>query len=274
MKLRDWVFLGAAASVGALVYGALVEANRLVLERRTLRLPRWPERLRGYKIAVVSDLHLKDQLTQTLAERAVAMALDADPDMVVIPGDVVAYWKPAVPKIIGDVLEPLAMMNGNVIVTPGNHEYWAGDAEWLRPILDELGIRYLRNEAWRHGGITWIGIDSANAGRADPRAAFESAGADEPKIVLWHEPDVVSRLPDGAALMISGHSHGGQFRLPNGWSPMTTLNGRIYKDGFFPNAPTPLYVSRGVGTTGPPSRLFCPPEVSLLRLLPAIRPAV
>jgi uncharacterized protein len=66
--------------------------------------------------------------------------------------------------------------------------------------------------------------------------------------------------------MISGHTHGGQFRAPWGWAPMKTRNGERYLEGFFPDAPTPLYVSRGIGTTGPPSRLNCPPEVSVLSL--------
>ncbi len=68
--------------------------------------------------------------------------------------------------------------------------------------------------------------------------------------------------------MIAGHSHGGQFRTPWGWPPMRTENGSRYLEGFFPDARTPLYVSRGVGTTFLPSRLFCPPEVSLLTLTP------
>ena len=89
-----------------------------------------------------------------------------------------------------------------------------------------------------------------------------------PIIALWHEPDVVDHLPKGAALMLSGHSHGGQFTFPGGYTPMHTLNGRKYVRGFFPHAPTPLYVSRGIGTTGPPSRLNCAPEVSLLELTP------
>jgi predicted MPP superfamily phosphohydrolase len=91
----------------------------------------------------------------------------------------------------------------------------------------------------------------------------------DPVIVLWHEPDAVDLLPSGAHLMIAGHSHGGQWRFPWGWTPMTTRNGRKYIEGFFPDAPTPLYVSRGVGTTGPPARLGALPEVSILRLMSA-----
>jgi predicted MPP superfamily phosphohydrolase len=68
--------------------------------------------------------------------------------------------------------------------------------------------------------------------------------------------------------MMSGHSHGGQFRFPGGYTPMHTDLGRAHPRGFYPDAPTPLYVSRGIGTTGPPSRFNCPPEVAILTLMP------
>lgn len=250
-----------------LIYGALVESKRLVLERRTLKLPHWPERLRGFRIAVLADLHLRDQHSLELAQRAVALALDESPDMVVIPGDIVAYWKADTPWLIGAALEPLLLMQGNAVAVPGNHEYWSGDAGFLDPILAELNIRFLRNENWNHQGICWVGVDSANAGEANPFLAMEGVEK-HPIVTLWHEPDMVDLLPLGSSLMISGHSHGGQFRFPGGIIPMKTKHGQKYIDGFYPEARTPLYVSRGVGTTGPPSRFLCPPEVSLLTLEP------
>jgi uncharacterized protein len=85
-------------------------------------------------------------------------------------------------------------------------------------------------------------------------------------VIVWHEPDAVDALPAGPDLMVSGHSHGGQFLAPWGWAPGTSELGKKYIRGWYPRAPVPLYVSRGVGTTGPPSRLFCPAEVSILTL--------
>lgn len=266
MKLRHLIFGIGAASAGLLVYGALVEANRLVLERRRLRLGGWPKRLNGYKIAVLADLHIRDGHSAQLAKRAVDMALAEIPDMVLLPGDIVGYWKPEIPKLVGEALEALLLMEGSVAACPGNREYWAGSPALLVPVLDELNIKFLRNGCWAHHGIQWIGVDSVNAEMDDPQTAMRGLDPELPSIVLWHEPDHVDRLPSGAALMVSGHTHGGQFRTPWGWPPMTTENGRKYLEGFFPDALTPLYVSRGVGTTGPPSRLFCPPEVSLLIL--------
>lgn len=268
MNLKHVLAGTIAASAGLLVYGCLVEANNLITERRRLRLRGWPERLWGFKIAVLADLHIRDGHSRDLARRAVSMALDEQPDVVVLPGDIVGYWKAETPELVGEALEELLLMEGNVVASPGNREYWQGCPHVLRPILSELNIRLLINETYRHAGITWLGLDSANLGFPEPVATMGEALLmnEEPIVALWHEPDVVDELPSGAALMISGHTHGGQFRTPWGWPPMTTKNGRKYLDGFFPDAPTPLYVSRGIGTTGPPSRLFCPPEVSLLEL--------
>jgi predicted MPP superfamily phosphohydrolase len=267
-KLLALGFGLGAVGIGWLAYGALVEAKRLTVERRTLRLPRWPRRLDGYTIAVLADLHVRDAYSVELARRAVELALDENPDIVVLPGDLVGHWMPESPWLLEAVLEPLLLMEGAVIAIPGNHEYWGGDASLLAPILDELNIRYLRNEVYNHAGINWVGIDSLNAQRANPGGPLAVALLeDDPVVVLWHEPDAVDLLPAGADLMIAGHSHGGQWRFPWGWTPMSTRNGEKYVEGFFPEAPTPLYVSRGVGTTGPPARLGVLPEVSILRLV-------
>ncbi len=268
MGWKEFGIAAAAAGAATLVYGALVESKRLVLERQTLALPGWPRRLDGFRIAVLGDLHLRDKYSLELCQRAIAMALDESPDMVALVGDYVGYWKAESPWLIGEALTPLMAMMGNVVAVPGNHDYWLGTAAWLRPIMDELNIKLLRNEHWEHEGIEWVGIDSLNAKMANPYKALLHADK-KPEIVLWHEPDAVDYLPTGASLMLSGHSHGGQFRFPGGFTPMHTDNGRRYVRGFYPEAPTPLYVTRGVGTTGPPSRFLCPPEVSLLTLVTA-----
>lgn len=267
MKLRDVAFLGGALaglSVGLLVYGAVHESKNLVLEEHTLKLPNWPDRLRGYRVAVLADLHLRGRPSVELAKRAVLMAIEQNPDMVVIAGDLVGYWQPECPEWLGEVLEPLLIMGGNAIAIPGNHDYEYGDPMLLGLVLDQLNIRLLRNESWLHDGIHWVGVDSAIVNKHRPKRAME--GVDGPAVCLWHEPDMVDELPAGCSLMIAGHSHGGQFTFPGGYTPMHTHLGRRYPRGFYPGASTPLYVSRGVGTTGPPSRLNCPPEVAILTL--------
>lgn len=261
----------AAAAIGAgfglLLYGSLVEWHRLTLTKRILTLPRWPEPMNGFKVAILSDFHLRDRYTVDLTQRAVEIAVESEPDVIAMPGDFVGYWKDESDGLLRSALGGLKAYSGRVVAIPGNHDYWAGTPELLKPVFDDLGIRLLRNESVVIEGVRWIGIDSYNQRFADPELAF--AGAEDPleaRIVLWHEPDVVELLPEPAALMISGHTHGGQFVTPWGWPPIRTRNGEKYLRGFFEDPETPLYVTSGIGTTGPPSRWNCPPEVALLTL--------
>ncbi len=270
MSAAKSIFWGAlGVSAGALIYGALVESNRHVTIRKTLRLPNWPERLREYRIALLGDFHIRDEFSLDLAKRAIDAALDSDPDMVVMVGDYVGYWKPEVIPMLGEALEPLLLMNGSVVAVPGNHDYLQGDPSILKSMFEELNIKLLRNENWIHDGINWVGVDSANANQADPMTAMDNLDSTIPAIALWHEPDLVGWLPKGCSLCLSGHSHGGQFLTPWGKHFVGSKNGRRYRRGFYADASTPIYVTSGIGTTGPPSRLFCPPETVILDIEPA-----
>lgn len=269
MKLKNLLFGLGAASAATLVYGALYEANKLTIERANLRLKRWPERMAGFRIALMGDFHLRDQYTVDMGRKAVALALEEEPDMVLLLGDYVGYWQETSEDMLHEVFSPLLLMNGNVVGVPGNHDRWNAPEGALNRIFQELNIKLLRNEIWRHQGVAWVGIDSTNALKADPIKALRQLKDSDAPIILWHEPDCADVLPDMGALMVSGHSHGGQFTFPWGWTPMHTRNGSKYVRGFYPKAPTPLYVNRGLGTTGPPSRLNCSPEVTILTLDPA-----
>lgn len=266
MNTRDLFWTALGISAGALVYGALVESNKLVVRRQTLSLPLWPHRMDGFRIAVLGDFHVRDRYSFELAKRAVEAAVDLDPDMVAIVGDFVGYWKGEVIPMLGEVLEPLLALQGRAVAIPGNHDWLMGSPDILSEIMDELNIKLLRNESWVHSGVCWVGVESANAGHADPVLAMAEADRSLPRVALWHEPDVVNQLPEGCALCLAGHSHGGQFLTPWGAPFVGSKNGRRYRRGFYPDASTPIFVTSGVGTTGPPSRLFCPPEVVLLEL--------
>jgi uncharacterized protein len=269
MRLRDLALLTGVAGAAALAYGYLWESRKVVVNRHTLPLDNWPEHLRGFRLVVLADFHVQDARSLNVAKQAVGLAIEQEPDMIAIVGDFVERWKLDSAQMLGDLLEPLLLMNGAVVAVPGNHDYTGGDASLLAPILEELNIKLLQNESWLHEGITWVGVDSFNEQKADPQAAM--AGVEGPAIALWHEPDLVWMLPQGCSLQLSGHSHGGQFKIPPGYPPMTTRNGQIYIDGFYPEAKTPIFVTRGVGTTFLPSRFQCPPEVAVLTLVPSDR---
>ncbi|HEY3781611.1 MAG TPA: metallophosphoesterase [Fimbriimonadaceae bacterium] len=266
MRWWPWVSAFAAASAATLIYGAVHAANQLVVERRTLRLPRWPADKNGYRIALIADLHVRDRYSAALCRRAAEAMIEEEPDMFIIAGDFVNNYRLNFAWLLEEALGPLRNFKGRVLGVPGNHDYWEGDPRVLGPVLEELGIKLLRNETYHCDDIAWVGVDSAIALAADPFSLMAELKPDETGVVLWHEPDFVEMLPVGAALMLAGHSHAGQFRFPWGWTPMNTMFGEKYVEGFYPEAPTPLYVTRGIGTTGPPSRLGVLPEVAILTL--------
>lgn len=269
MKFWEKALVGlVGGGLGWLAYGALVESWKLGLNAYKLSLPRWPTELDGFRVAVLADFHVRDAYSVELTQRAVRLALQTAPDLIVIPGDLVGYWKLDTPWLLGDALAELGDAPCPVLATPGNHDYWNGDAGLLEPILDAMGVRLLRNEVFRYGGVAWVGIDSANEREADPYLALKDVDPLEPHVAIWHEPDAVDWLPKGPALMIAGHSHGGQWQFPWGWVPMHSSLGERYVRGFYDEeeAPTPLFVTTGVGTTGPPARLGVLPEVALLTL--------
>lgn len=275
MRSRDLLALaagtaGAAWGARTLVRGMLHGVDDLRLDAVTLPLSRWPESLRGTRIAVLADLHVGGEYSLRRARRAAELAASQKPDAVALVGDFVNLWQPDSEAWLREALEPLRDLGGAAFAIPGNHDYHRGDPARLEPVFQGLGIQLLRNASMKLGGITWVGVDSAVEKEARPAQAMR--GVEGPAVVLWHEPDLVESLPPGGALMLSGHAHGGQGRLLGRYTPVRTKLGRRYVDGFYPDAPTPLYVSRGVGTTLFPFRHDVPPEVSLLTLIPLSPP--
>jgi predicted MPP superfamily phosphohydrolase len=151
----------------------------------------------------------------------------------------------------------------------GNHDYVVG-AEYVAGPLRENGIPVVINTAVpleRGSDRLWLaGLGSVCTGDADLARAL-SATAREPVILMAHEPDI---LPDvarsGVDLMLSGHTHGGQVRLP--LLPLFHLPeyGRKYIEGLFRMGRTQLYVNRGIGAVGVPFRFRCPPEITVITL--------
>ncbi len=266
MNWRNLAGLGLAGA-SVLTYGALFETDRLVGERVTLRLLGWPKHLSGYRVGLVTDFHFRATEEYFLAQSALAWLKEENPDFVVLGGDYVPWWKPDVLDSVRAGLSGYEFFAGRCLAVPGNHDYYGGDAASLQSVFDELGICFLRNEVWRHDGINWVGVDSAGMGHADPYRPLLACEPADPIVVAWHEPDMVDYLPRGVDLMLSGHSHGGQFCTPWGWAPMKTKLGSRYVRGFYGGGEVPIYVSRGLATTGPGARLFCRPEVTVLELI-------
>ena len=263
---------GAVAALACVGYRARHEAPyRPVLERVEIRVPpgvQTPPRLR---IGFVADTHVGSVLRPSDIDRALALLLAAKPDLLLCGGDYVSESPRHIPEaaaVLGNVGS--APRFGSLAVL-GNHDY-ANGAERMTAALEKRGIQVLRNESVRVGddtGELWIaGSDDALLGLPDLQNAFSSIPPGARAIALWHEPDWAGRVVEyGALLQLSGHSHGGQVRLPIAGAIAAPEGGRRFVEGLNFAAGMPVYTTRGVGVYRPPVRFRCPPEVTLVTLV-------
>lgn len=270
------LFLARAGAVAAgLAAGGLVGAGAARalgppdLSRVPVRLRRLDAAFDGFRIAVVSDIHLGPLSGRAHTERIVRMINESEPDLVAVVGDLVDGTV-AEFGYAAEPLRDLVSREGTFFVT-GNHEYFVEDtAEWLRE-LDRLGLHTLRNEntAIRRGSAAFhlAGVnDIVGESHSDP-PDFDRAlmGVDpaRPTILLAHQPVQVREAASrGVDLQLSGHTHGGQM-----WPfhylvelAQPSLAGLSSVQG------TQLYVTRGAGFWGPPVRIGAPPDITVLSL--------
>ncbi|MBS1692849.1 MAG: metallophosphoesterase [Actinobacteria bacterium] len=258
-----------AVSVGLVGVGAGTALGRPDLLQVPVRLRRLDQAFDGYRIAVVSDIHLGPLSGRAHTQRIVGAINEAAPDLVAIVGDLVD----GTVEELGPAAEPLrdlASVDGTFFVT-GNHEYFVEDtASWLRE-LERLGVQSLRNEntpirrgtaAFDLAGINDI-AGQMHSDAPDFERALDRVDASRPTILLAHQPIVVDEAAArGVDLQLSGHTHGGQMwpfhYLVRLAQPALAGLSRVQD--------TQLYVTRGAGFWGPPVRIGAPPDITVLTL--------
>lgn len=265
-----------AAAVAATGFGYRQATRRIPPKHVTIELARLPEGFDGVRLALLADVHL----TRGLRERGfMAEVVDTVNREGVDVGLVVGDLVDGSVDDLADAAAPLADLEAPLgrFFTTGNHEYYSGVEPWVAH-LPTLGWTVLRNErvVLRRGGavVDLVGLDDVEGERhgvgPDLDAAFGGRVAGRAALVLAHQPilaaDVAAR---GADLVLSGHTHGGQL-WPLG--PLVQAQqGHLAGLGRVGDAV--VYVTRGVGTWGPPVRVAAPPEVTIitLRSVPARR---
>jgi predicted MPP superfamily phosphohydrolase len=258
-----------AASVGVVGFGVATALGPPDLLRVPVRLRRLDPAFNGFRIAVVSDIHLGPLSGRAHTERIVRMINETEPDLVAIVGDLVD----GTVSELGPAAEPLRDLHsreGSFFVT-GNHEYFVDDpVAWLSE-LERLGVQSLRNQNTLirrgTGAFNLAGVnDLAGVSREDPPdfdRALSGLDSSRPTVLLAHQPvQVAQAAARGVDLQLSGHTHGGQM-----WpfhyvvrAVQPSLAGLSSVDD------TQLYVSRGAGFWGPPVRVGARPDITVVSL--------
>lgn len=218
----------------------------------------------------MTDTHVGPAIRAADVDRAMALLADTAPDVLLFGGDFVCESPRFIPEVTAAFRSYATLPRYGAFAVFGNHDY-SNDAPRLQASLEQIGLRVLRNEGapvclgQRH---YWIaGIDDAVLGRPDPPSAFANQPADATAIALWHEPDWAQQSAAlGATLQLSGHSHGGQIRLPRIGHVAAPSGGRRFVAGLNVVDGMPIYTSRGVGVYRPPLRFNCRPEVTLITM--------
>ncbi len=246
-------------------YALAVEPRRIQLHLHNLHFSDLPVGLEGLSIGQLSDLHLGHRYSFTNAQRAIDLLLAAQPDLIVLTGDLVQTRSAIarLPDVVSRLHAPLG-----IYAVPGNHDYWEGMPH-IADMLREHRIQLLINRHQvieRNGArLLLVGVDDHWDGRPDLALALGGAPEHDFRLLLAHCPDIADEAAAfGFHLQLSGHTHGGHVRAP-GLGPLCLpRHGWRYDMGHFQVGAMQLFVSRGIG--GIPLRFGCPPEVNLFRL--------
>ena len=228
----------------------------------------------GYRIALLADFHLPIS-SKHLIQRALAKAGRFHPDLIAMPGDFVDGRHKGLPQIPMPNFQgifDMARAHDGVVGTLGNHDHWLGADEVRAQIAAHTPIKLIENEhiliergnsALAIGGVgdLWRGI-------VMPAAAFEGVSEGVPRILLSHNPDVAEDMIEDVRvdLQLSGHTHGGQVRVPMGPAPwVPSKYGNKFREGLVEGKHHRVYTTRGV-VSSKHARFWCRPEVTCITL--------
>ena len=280
---RKFLQMGAAgAALSALAVagdGPIFEANQPKLVSIEVRLPRLVESWDGFRIAQLSDLHYDDYFSAVPLRNAVEMVNGLYPDLIVVTGDFITArsWRSHLSTLARPekAIEPCAQLvaqmhaRSGILGALGNHD--VRNAEHIIEVLKSHNIPVLRNRSVpleREGNRLWLcGVDDILGGRPRLDLALKEIPAGEPVVLLAHEPDWADYVANHPVdLQLSGHSHGGQIRIPFLGAPYLPPLARKYPWGLRQIGGLTLYTNAGIGTIEVPMRIDCPPEVTLITL--------
>ncbi|MBL4590700.1 MAG: metallophosphoesterase [Phycisphaerales bacterium] len=275
--------LGAVAA-GAAGYATLIEPWQLKVRNYTVKIEGLDPRLDGFRIAHVSDTHLGPRILTKHIVEAYQMAIDLEPDLIVHTGDHVHDGVDGIDEaavLCSTMVEavPLGMVG-----TLGNHDWW-GDGDRLSGALSDVGVRMIDNARVFlspnrelvsepvAGALAIVGLGDLTDHEVLVGQAFDGIDPMMPRLVLAHNPDTaeIGELTNADSprvdLMLSGHTHGGQVRIPFLGTPIVPSRfGQKYAGGLVDGPAFRVLISRGIGMSMLPVRIGVPPEISVITL--------
>ncbi|MEO8614260.1 MAG: metallophosphoesterase [Luteolibacter sp.] len=271
LNRRNALRLLSAGLAGSLVDAFWIEPKQLSVTRQAIRCESLPPALDGLRIGLLADFHYRPDDDQELLEKVIASVRDERLDLIALPGDFMS----GDPTVIQPMLDQLGKMKAThgIFAVMGNHDGWNGNPVTIRRQFERAGISFLINQhsllSIRNESLAIAGTDFIWKGKPEPEKTLKGISAKTPVIALVHEPDYFETMTAHREILLqlSGHTHGGQCRVPLvGYAPRTVEYGRNFNYGTYSSGNSKLFVTRGVGTSGPRVRFACPPELAILTL--------
>jgi predicted MPP superfamily phosphohydrolase len=269
--------LTALGMVSAGVYVREIEPHWIEIVRRTMPITGAPA-VHGWRLAHLSDLHVGPSVDPHYQQSVLRRVAALEPELVVFTGDFITQFGTRVDGLsrLPRILDHFPRGRFGTFAVLGNHDYGAAwshaeVADQVAARARDAGIQVLRNETHGVHGLTIIGIDDLWAKRSRPEVAMHRISLDTPAIALAHNPDLCD-LPVWSGFrgwILSGHTHGGQVRLPFLPPLLLPVRNRRYVSGAIDlHDGRWLYVSRGIGHLLR-ARFCVRPEVTVFTLVPA-----
>lgn len=275
---RRFLRLGAALGAGALLasYPVVIERAIVLINHYRIPVPNLPPAFAGLRVVHLTDLHYGPLVSLGLIRSVVARANALRGDLIVCTGDYVHHMRAPQQRAtelvdtVWPVLAELAAPLG-VCSVLGNHDHWA-DTErsvyWLQRTGQGLYHRLASLEA--QGQRLWlVGAGDLWEDQRDLDPLLDQVPSGDCRIVLAHNPDTADCPYRGRVdLMISGHTHGGQVRLPLVGAPIVPVQNKRYTRGLLRSERgEALFISSGIGWAVAPLRFNCYPEIAVLELV-------
>jgi predicted MPP superfamily phosphohydrolase len=266
------VSLVTVGAVGLVGYGYVfhIEPIWYTVERIEIPIPDLPPEFHDFKIVCLSDIHFEPFADLDTMRRVVNQVNELEPDLVCLLGDYVFSSADSIFDL-APTLGELRARRG-VFGILGNHDLWT-NASIVLSGLENNGIKVLVNEHILIGSenapLVLAGLDDGWSGEPNLDRALSEAPTNAPVILMLHEPDFADEITlDGRVyLQLSGHSHGGQVRLPFYGAPFLPAYAHKYDQGLYRVGEMWLYVTRGIGVISPPGRFNCRPEITEIVLI-------
>jgi predicted MPP superfamily phosphohydrolase len=277
---RAFLATGAAAAAGLALYAGTHARHEFRIEHRTFAIRNLPDAFVGFRFVQMSDIHLDEYTEPWFLEKMVAEVNALGPEVVLLTGDFVSRGPGPnsiahrAAGVCAEILSTLTAPQRFAIL--GNHDVAVGAQHVIAP-LEAHGTPVLVDSHFalqRGHDLLWL-AGSDDAGTRTPDLDMSvPAHPNAPVILLAHEPDFADRVIQHPRfplidLMLSGHTHGGQVKLPLVGPLILPPLGKRYIEGLFRFGHMQLYVNRGIGTVGLPFRLNCPAELTHITLVRA-----